>query len=81
MSFRGINCYKIPVGSRVNASPPGMKARMSRAILLTRVLVDEESRWRETCMVSEKMLLDYSLKSFCWQYEENRISVFDCAGT
>jgi len=31
-------------------------------------------------MVSEKLLLDLSLKRFCWQYEENRIYMCDCAG-
>jgi len=47
----------------------------------TWVSVDEESRWKVTGMVSEKLLLDLSLRSFSWQYEENRISVCDWAGT
>lgn len=64
MSFKWINYYRIPVGCPIAASPPGMQARMSRAILLTRVSVDEESRCRVTGMVSEKMLLDLSLKTF-----------------
>jgi len=64
MSFRGINYYRIHVGSPIATSPPIMQARMRRDILLTRVSDDEESRWRETGMVSEKMLLDLSLKSF-----------------
>lgn len=45
MSFRGISRYRIPVGCPVPASPPGMQARMSRVILLTRVSADEESIW------------------------------------
>jgi len=73
MSFRGISCYRIPVGSPVVASPPRMQARMSRATLLTRVSVDEESKWRVISMVSEKLLFDLSSKFFFWQYEENMI--------
>lgn len=65
MSLRGISCYKIPVGSTVATSPPGMQARMSRAILLMRVSANEESIWREAGMVSEKLLLELSLKCFC----------------
>jgi len=62
MSSRGINCYSILVGCAVASSPPGMQAKTSRAILLTRDSIDEESIWRLTGMVSETLLLDLSLK-------------------
>ena len=75
MSFRGISCYKILVGCPVAASPPGMQARMSRAILLTRVLADEESRWILTGMVSEKLLLDLSIKVFSSSMKKTGFSV------
>lgn len=58
MSSRGINCYRIPVGCPVAASPPRMQAKMSRDILLMRDSADEESRWRLIGMVSETLLLD-----------------------
>jgi len=52
----------ILVGCPVVASPPGMQAKTSRAILLMRDLANEEYRWRLTGMVSETLLLDLSLK-------------------
>ena len=81
MSSRGISCYRIPVGCPIATSPPGMQARMSRAILLTRVSADEESRWRVTSLVSEKLLLDLSLKVFVGSMKKTGFSVCGCAGT
>lgn len=81
MSSRGISCYRILVGCHVAASPPGLQARMSRAILLMRVSADEESRWRVKSMVSDKLLLDLSIKAFAGSMKKIGFSVCDCAVT
>lgn len=58
-----------------------MQARMSRAILLMRILVNEESRWRLTGMVSEKLLFDLSINFFASSMKKTRFFVCDYAGT